>query len=187
MQAVSQSEPQPGFPADHDRQLCASCSFMIGLWGLKLGFGDSIAGMPTDVDRLDHRRALCPGRRRRRAVIFRRRRRIGRLCLQRNAGRQADRPQCARRHDRQDRRGGRGDDQERRAGLPHRHRHRPFQAHQRFDRLQPGRRADPRLRQPPARQPAGKCRHRPHRRRRVRGALSGRHRRQSRWTGSSRS
>ena len=25
------------------------CSFMIGLWGLKLGFGDSIAGMPTDV------------------------------------------------------------------------------------------------------------------------------------------
>ena len=27
----------------------AMCSFIIGLWGLKLGFGDSIAGIPTDV------------------------------------------------------------------------------------------------------------------------------------------
>ena len=27
----------------------AMCSFIIGLWGLKFGFGDSIAGIPTDV------------------------------------------------------------------------------------------------------------------------------------------
>ena len=118
---------------------------MIGLWGLKFGFGDSIAGMSTDVigSIIAGLCALAAGGA---ALSFF-------AGVDESADYVFNETQFdkltglhrARRHDRQDRRGGAGDDQERRAGLPHRHRHRPFQAHQRFHRLQPGRRTDPRL------------------------------------------
>jgi len=48
MQAVSDPNRSPVFRLITIAS-SALCSFVIGLWGLKFGFGDSIAGIPTDV------------------------------------------------------------------------------------------------------------------------------------------
>ena len=78
-------------------------SFVIGMWGLKVGFGNSVGGMPTDVVGSYHRRAVRTGRGRRGAVLLRRRRQVGGLCPPGDPLRQADRAACAHRHGRQDR------------------------------------------------------------------------------------
>jgi diguanylate cyclase (GGDEF)-like protein len=48
MQAVSNPSRSPVFRLITIGS-SALCSFVVGLWGLKLGFGDNIAGVPTDV------------------------------------------------------------------------------------------------------------------------------------------
>jgi diguanylate cyclase (GGDEF)-like protein len=48
MQAVSNPSRSPVFRLITIAS-SALCSFVIGLWGLKCGFGDSIAGIPTEV------------------------------------------------------------------------------------------------------------------------------------------
>ena len=131
-------------------------SFVIGLWGLKFGFGDSIAGMPTDVVGAIIA-ALC-------ALA------AGGAALSFFAGvdESADYVFSETHFDKLTGLHARtamvGKIAEaapatlstRQAGLPDRHRHRPLQADQRFHRLQPGRRADPRLRRAAAGQPAAK-------------------------------
>ena len=147
-------------------------SFILGLWGLQFGFGDGVVGLPAEVVGAVIA-GLCAIRRRC-DVLLRGRRRVGGLRGQGDAFRQADRVSVATGHDRQDRRGRAGNEKDRRADLPDRHRYWTLQADQRIDRLRQGRRTGSRLRPAAEGGPAGQGRHRPHRRRRVRGALPGR-------------
>ncbi len=149
-------------------------SFILGLWGLQFGFGDGVAGLPAEVVG-SVIAALCALAAGGAAMSFFAGvdKSVSYVVKETHFDKLTG-PALAAGHDRQDRRGGAIHDQDRRAGLPHRHRHRPFQADQRIDRLQQGRRTGSCIRPAAQGEPPRKCRHRPHRRRRIRRSLSGR-------------